>query len=135
MMERTHLLAVCLLLAFGLLVGPAWPYAIPKERQDSQQVYAGSLDRFERPGEVDMAAVIAQSPEYERIQEKKIKRGTGEYWILLEKASQRALRAVTVFAKNSDYDLITANGYLASVNTEIAVENVTEQVTEAMLED
>jgi len=132
MTRMTVLLAMAIAVA---LPGIAYAHCVPEKQQDPTCLYHGSLDSFENAGEVVLGEVVQATPEYKSIGKKKIKRGTGEYWILMEKASSRALRAVESFAGDSDYDLIVASGYLGSVDPAIPAEDVTKQVIESMLED
>ncbi len=110
-------------------------YAIPKDQQDAKKVYVGNVNAFEAPCEVDMSAVTQEAPEYQRIKKRDIKRGTGEYWILMEKASQRSLRAVTAYAKDAEYDLVASIGYLGSLDPAIDAVDVTDEVIEVLTED
>lgn len=110
-------------------------YSVPKDQQDAKKVYVGSLNAFETPCEVDLNAVIQESVEYQRIKKRDIKRGTGEYWILMEKASQRSLRAVAAYAKDANYDLVASVGYLGGLDPAIDAEDVTEKVIEIVKED
>lgn len=107
-------------------------YSVPKEQQDPKKVYLGSLNSFESPCEVDLSAVVQESPEFQRIRKRDIKRGTGEYWILMEKASQRSLRAVASYAKDAGHDLVAGIGYLGSLDPAIVAEDVTEKVIEVV---
>ena len=110
-------------------------YSVESELQDQKQVFYGTLDRFEKPAEVSLRNIVQATPEFERIQRENIRRGTGEYWILMERASQRALRAISTFGRDTDYDLITASGYLGGVDPSIPATDATEEVVKKMLED
>ena len=100
--------------------------AIEKDQIDASQIYFGSPLSFENPAEVDVEAVIAATPEYQEIQKRKLDQGTGKYWILRGQASNRALRAISDAAEDSDYDLIAEMGYLGGLDPQVACDDITE---------
>ena len=118
-----------------LVAAHAIAHSVPKEHQDIKKVYWGSLDQFEKPGEVDLGVVIQETQEYKKIKKDKIARGTGEYWILMERSSKRALHAVSGFAEKSDYDLITVAGYLGGLEPPVETADVTKEVIKYMAEN
>lgn len=107
-------------------------YSIPPDKLDATRVLAGSASSFENPAEVNLDKVVRATPEYSKIKDSNIKRGTGEYWILLNKANERALRAVLEVHQDSEYDLVTAKGYLGELDPPISAEDITEQVLEKL---
>jgi len=109
---------------------PAAPaaYAIPAEKLDVQKVYYGTASGFTNPGKVNYEAIIKATPEYDEVKKKKVEVGTGKYWILLSQASDRAVRAITEVGQETGYDLITASGYLGSLDPPIPADDVTELV-------
>lgn len=115
--------------------GPSDAYSVPKDQQDLKKVYWGSLNQFEKPAEVVMFEVVKSTPEYKKVAKDNVERGTGQYWILMEKATQRSLRAVTAFAEDSDYDLIALAGYLGSLDPPIASDDVTDAILKKMAEE
>ena len=122
------LLAVACVTIGGFVCYEARSASVPEAKQDRSKVFYGSLATFEKPAEIQFSDVVQATEEFQKIKKKKVRRGTGEYWILMEKASARALQAVTEYAKESEYDLVTAAGYLRSVDENLAVADVTEGV-------
>lgn len=118
-----------LALAFATM---AWAYSVPKDKQDQTQVFFGSLNKFENPGEVAFQQVVHETPEVEKIREDDVKRGSGEYWILMQKGTARARRAVASHAKESGLDLVTEAGYLASVVEDAAPTDITQDVIDSL---
>ena len=107
----------------------AWAqHSISEDELDPNQIFYGDSSNFSTPAEVDMDEVIKATPEYKEIIKKKINRGTGRYWILQSNATARAHKAITEFAKTSEYDLIANTGYLSSLETPIEADDVTKAV-------
>jgi hypothetical protein len=52
----------------------------------------------------------------------------------MEQASDRAIRAIRQFGKDTDHDLIAASGYLASLRPPIPAKDVTRDIIELMLD-
>ncbi len=102
--------------------------AIPKDQIDASQIYYGSASSFENAAEVDIETVIAATPEYQEITKKKLDQGTGKYWILQGQASNRALRAISEVAAETDFDLIAEQGYLENLDPPIGCQDITELV-------
>ncbi|MFO7775705.1 MAG: hypothetical protein R6W89_07910 [Candidatus Hydrogenedentota bacterium] len=122
-------------LALFIGVGAYAEYAIPDDQIDNQKIYLGNPADFEKAGEVDFMEVVKATPEYEEIQRKNIDQGTGEYWIKMNTASGRAEQAVVSVSTEEGYDLLTKQGYLAEVDEEIPVEDITEQVVSYIEEE
>lgn len=123
---------VLVLLAIGLTGAAAVAYSIPAEQRDPQKIFWGEPSSFEKPGEVDYQEVIKSTPEYRQITDKKIGKGTGKYWILLSKASDRAVQAISGFGEDAEFDLIAARGYLESLTPAIPAENITKLIIKSM---
>ena len=107
-------------------------YAIPSDQLDRKQIYFGAPSSFENPAEVDYERVVRATPEYLEIQSQNIERGTGRYWILLSRASDRVGRLVVSVGNDQDYDLIASSGYLGSLEPEIPAEDITDKVLAAL---
>ena len=123
--NRTALALACII-AMPLALVQA--DSIEKDQIDASQIYYGSPTSFENPAEVDVEAVIAATPEYQKIQKRKIDKGTGKYWILRGQASNRALKAISDVAEETDYDLIAEMGYLGNLEPPVACDDITELV-------
>ena len=115
-----------------LLTLGARAHEIPKEEQDRQKIYYGSPTSFEKPAEVGFVEVIEATPEYTEIKKKKIKRGTGKYWILMSRASDRAVRTIAKVGEETEYDFIAARGYLGSLKQPISADDITKDVIKAL---
>ena len=115
--------AVLMVAAQGMAL--ASTYSIPNDKIDVQKVYYGSADGFDKAGKVDYEAIIRATPEYKEVKKKKVRRGTGKYWILLSKASDRAVRAIAEVGHESEYDLVTAEGFLSGLDPAIPSEDIT----------
>jgi len=116
-----------LALSMVFMVNAAFTHDIPADQIDPKKIYWGSASTsFERAGEIDYERVIKATPEYVEIKKKKIQRGTGQYWILLSQASDRVVRTITQVGQQTNCDLITSRGYLASLDTPIPAEDITQ---------
>jgi hypothetical protein len=115
--------------AFGL-VASAQPYAIPPEQLDRQAIFWGDPDQFEQPAEVDYQKVVTETPEFEQIKRRRLKRGTGKYWVLVSKASERSQTAIVAVAEDTHYDMVTKKDYLGSLEPPIPAEEITETVVD-----
>ena len=115
----------------GILVLPLMVVqadSIPKDEVDASQIYHGSPAEFSSAAEVDVEAVIAATPEFQEIKKHKIDQDTGKYWILRGQASNRALKAISDVAEETDYDLIAEMGYLGDLESPIGCDDITELV-------
>ena len=110
-------------LVFGTL---ALGFSIPPEKVDRQKIFYGTPEKFEKPAEVDYEKIVRTTPEYVEIQKKNVDRGSGRYWILLSRASEHAVRAITKVGEDTEHDLIAAKGYLGGLDPPIPAEDVTE---------
>lgn len=120
-----------------LLVAPATlaaTYSIPEDEVDRQKIFLGKASAFEKPGQLDYDKVVAATPEYAEIKKKKLKSGTGQYWILLGQASERVRNAISEVGKSSEYDLIVLAGYLEGLKNPIPADDITDLVIAKMLE-
>jgi len=127
----------CSVAAIWCMLGAvmASAYSIPEAQLDKKKVFWGSPRQFENPAEVQYETVVKATPEYQEIQKKKIKRGTGRYWLLLSQASERVVRTIREMGSKTDYDLIAAQGYLGGLDPPIPANDITEDVIEAMVEE
>jgi len=131
MRNLAHTLVLLLLLT-GLSGAAAVAFSIPAEQREPQKIFWGEASSFDKPGEVDYQEVIKATPEYQEIKGKKVQKGTGKYWILLSKASDRAVQAIAGFGEDTEFDLIAAQGYLGSLTPAIPVENITSLIIKSM---
>lgn len=115
-------------------VGVAEAYSIPADKVDSQKIYWGSAAKFEKPAEVSYEAVVRATPEFEEIRRKKVERGTAKFWILMSQASEHAVRLIAEVGRETDYDLISAQGYLGELDPPVEADDITELVL-ARLDD
>lgn len=122
--------ALCLLSPATLVAGDS----IPKDKVDESKIYHGSPSSFEKAAEVDIEKVMIATPEYQEITKNKIKRGTAKYWLLQGDASNRALKAVSEVAKETDYDLIAEKGYLGKLEPAVESKDITKLVVSKLKE-
>jgi hypothetical protein len=115
-----------------LLAGLLGAYSIPEDQLDVQKVFWGDPSSFETPSAVDYEAVIRATAEYKQIKKDNIQRNTGKYWILMSRASDRAVNAISQTAEETEYDLVAAKGYLAGLKPAVAATDITKQVIETM---
>ena len=95
---------------------------------DPQKVFYGDPGSFEKAAEVDLRKVVQATPEYAEIERRNLDQGTGSYWLQIERASNRSLKAVIDVGQEGEYDLIVEKGHLAEVDAEISVEDITQKV-------
>ncbi len=100
---------------------------IPPEEIELNQIFFGNPASFSKPAEIDVEALTIATPEFQEIKRKKLKKGTGRYWILRSNATDRAHRAIQKLAQELDYDLIANEGYLGGLQTPIDCDNITKQ--------
>lgn len=98
--------------------------SIPSELVDDQKIFWGSASQFSKPGSVDYIAIVSATEEYQ--QARKLESGTARYWILVNKANEIAIRAISAVGRDSDYDLIVLKGYLESLDPPIETADITE---------
>ncbi len=102
--------------------------SIPDDQINSQKIYIGNPSSFANAAEVDFMAAVRATPQYKYIERRDIKRGTAEFWHTIEAASTRAQKALLAVGEEGEYDLITEKGYLAEVDEDIPVEDITQKV-------
>jgi len=98
--------------------------SIPLDAVDDQKIFWGVASKFEKPGSVDYIALVTATNEYQ--QAKKVESGTARYWILVNKANESAVRAISAVGSETDYDLIVIKGYLEGLEPPIETEDITE---------
>jgi len=106
--------------------------SIPPDQVNEQRVFWGDTDNFENPAEVDYRAAVKATPEYKEMKEEKVEKGTAKYWILLNSASERALRVIAEIAENSEYDLVVDTGFLGGLSPPLEGGNITEGVLDSI---
>jgi len=107
----------------------AWAgHVIPSNEIDSNEIFFGNPSSFEKPAEVDVEAVIMATPEFKEIKKKKLDRGTGRYWILHSQATNRASKAISNYATETEYDLIANVGYLGNLEAPIEADDITKDI-------
>jgi len=125
-------LAAGLAVLFVAATASAATYSIPPDQLDQRKIYCGKPSGFNKPGEVDYQAVIKATPEYAKIKKEKIQRGSGRYWLLVSKASDRVDRAIRKVGSSTEYDLIAKKGYLGGLNPAVPSDDITRLVIETM---
>ena len=121
----TELKYIAPLLIAAFSVAAYVDFVIPPEDIQLDQIFYGNPSSFSKPAEIDVEALTLATPEFQEIKRKKIKKGTGKYWILRSNATDRAHRAIQQLAEELDYDLIANEGYLGGLPTPIECDNIT----------
>ena len=106
--------------------------SIPVGEVDEQKIFYGASESFNKAGEVDYSSIVKSTPEYQEILDKKIEKGTAKYWILINNASEHAVRVISQVGEETEHDLIAAMGYLGDLETPIVAENLTDLVLEKL---
>ena len=78
------------------------------EEPEAQKIYSGDAKNFSNPAGIDFVELLKETKEYKYIVKKRIKSGTGKYWILISQASDRVVKSLSGF----EYDLIADIDYL-----------------------
>ena len=107
---------------------------IPPQDIELEQIFFGNPASFSNPAEIDVEALTLATPEFKEIKRKKIKKGTGKYWILRSNATDRAHRAIKKLAEELEYDLIANEGYLGELPTPIECDNITKNAIKLVKE-
>ena len=102
--------------------------SIPDDQINSQKIYIGNPSSFANAAEVDFMEAVRATPEYDYISRRNIDRGTADYWLQINRASTRTQKAVMTVSEEGEYDLVTEKGYLAEVDEDIPVEDITQKV-------
>lgn len=108
--------------------------SIPDDQVDEQKIFHGNAKSFEKPASVKVEDVIKATPEYHQIKKEKLDRGSGKYWILISKATDKATQAISDVAEDSEYDLIVVDGYLDGLKPPIASVDITKEVLKKLEE-
>lgn len=117
-----------------LLVGSwgALAMAIAPDQLDEQRVFWGDAKGFETPAEVDYRKIVQATPEYEELKKKKVESGSAKYWILLNNASERALRIIGEVAVATEYDLVVDKGFLGALDPPLEGTDITVEVLDKL---
>ena len=135
---RTMRYTFWMLFGVSIMIGigvnaTASTYTIPPEKVDAQKVFYGVPSGFEKAAKVDYETIIKATPEYTEVKKNKLEPGTGKYWILLSKASDRAVRAISDVGQETGYDFIAAQAYLGSLEPTIPSEDITQLVVDKIV--
>lgn len=134
MKQSMRVTSLILIMLLGMAGASVAEFSIPQEQLDEQRIFYGSSMSFEKPGSVKYQDVVSATPEYQEIKDKKIENGTARYWILMSEASNHAVQVISKVGKETDYDIIVADGYLESLETPIEAEDITELVLKKLEE-
>jgi len=135
-MKTRKKLAGIALTIVGLLVTPSGSLAnasTPTETTeekplDLKEVYWGNANDYEKPACVDYEEIVRETPEYKKIEDKELKRGTGEYWILMSQASDRVVKTIAQVGEIIDCDLILGRAYAKEKASEAYDHDITKVV-------
>ncbi len=121
--------------ALALLVPSAMATSIPADQVDAQSIYVGNPANFEIPASVNYEKVVKATPEFKELRKMKIDKGSAQYWILVSRASEHAVRAIKNVAGDGGYDLVGEKDYLAELTPAIAAEEITDKVLTAIADE
>lgn len=128
--------AIMVLSALALVCGNLWaiaePLSLAPEKIDEQKIFWGTATRFNKPGLVRFDEIIQATPEFAGIKSRKIETGTAKYWIMLSKASERAVKAIQEVAQQSQLDLVAEFNYWQGIGEQIPAEDITAKVLEKL---
>lgn len=128
--------AIMLLSALALVCGNLWaiaePLSLAPEKIDEQKIFWGTATRFNKPGLVRFDEIIQATPEFAGIKSRKIETGTAKYWIMLSKASERAVKAIQEVAQQNQLDLVAEFNYWQGIGEQIPAEDITAKVLEKL---
>jgi len=111
-----------------VLVAGAVVAASSKERARTTpvgKVYFGNPRNFYAPAELEAAKVFRVIPEYQQLVRDKVDPSDPLYWSLMDKATNRFIRALVSVAKKYGYDLIGEKGFLRGHRFESKVQDIT----------
>ena len=89
------------------------------------KVYFGNPRNFYSPAELEAAKIFRVIPEYQQLVRDKVDPSDPRYWSLMDKATNRFIRALVNVSKKYDYDLIGEKGFLRGHRLESKVQNIT----------
>ncbi|HOV32850.1 MAG TPA: hypothetical protein PLX23_05755 [Candidatus Hydrogenedens sp.] len=125
---------IVLILCLALLCSNLWalaePFSLAPEKIDEQKIFWGTPTKFNKPALVRFEEIIQATPEFSGIKERKIESGTAKYWIMLSKASERAVRTIQAVAQESQFDLVAEFNYWQNTGEQIPAEDITQKVLE-----
>ena len=124
---KLQTIALSILLVFIVSAKTYAEYSIPADELKKEEIFSGDPEKFSNPAEIDMNDLVFATPEYREIKKKKINKGTGKYWILRNRATERCHKVIKQVIKDEKYDLIANEGYLGSLKTPIKCENLTKK--------
>jgi hypothetical protein len=89
------------------------------------KVYFGNPRNFQCPAELEAAKIFRVIPEYQQLVRDKVEPSDPRYWSLMDKATNRFIRALVTVAKKYGYDLIGEKDFLRGHRLESKVEDIT----------
>jgi len=129
---KKHITYIILTLLCSFSWAIAEPFSLSPEKIDEQKIYWGTAVKFNKPGVVKFDEIVQSTPEFAGIKTRKIEPGTAKYWIMLSKASEKAVRTIQEVAQESQFDLIAEFNYWQSLNEQIPAEDITQKVLERL---
>ena len=124
---RTRLLGwpVAVLLVVLVAAAVAAPGSDRSRTTPVGKVYFGNPRNFYSPAGLEAAKVFRVIPEYQQLVRDKVDPSDPRYWSLMDKATNRFIRALVSVAKKYDYDLIGEKGFLRGHKLESKVQDIT----------
>ncbi len=110
---KTRLLIIVAILSVMMVPICAWAESVPEADRDSHNVFSGDLKGFSKPAEISFVDLVKCTAEYKTIEKDSLKSTDAKYWILMAKAQEVVLNAITKIAREKKYDIVCEKGYLA----------------------
>lgn len=125
-------LSIGIIFSFFILVNYSFSeenYSLNEEIIDETGILYGTPKEFSNPAYVNMEHLLESTDEYQKIKKENIKSGTGEYWLILNDASEKVNTMISNFIEENDYDIIFKKEYATNLNLEnIEIEDITNEI-------
>jgi len=125
-------LSIGIIFSFFILVNYSFSeenYSLNEEIIDETGILYGTPKEFSNPACVNMEQLLESTDEYQKIKKENIKSGTGEYWLILNDASEKVNTMISNFIEENDYDIIFKKEYATDLNLEnVEIEDITNEI-------
>ena len=127
-------LSIGIIFSFFILINYSFSeenYSLNEEIIDETSILYGTPKGFNNPAYVNMEQLLESTDEYQKIKKENIKSGTGEYWLILNDASEKVNTMISNFIEENDYDIIFKKEYATNLNLEnVEIKDITNEILE-----
>jgi len=127
-------LSIGIIFSFFILINYSFSeenYSLNEEIIDETSILYGTPKGFSNPACVNIEKLLESTDEYQKIKKENIKLGTGEYWLLLNRASEKVNTMISNFIEENDYDIIFKKEYATKLNLEnVEIKDITNEILE-----